>query len=357
MRDGIIEKTIASIRELDPCSMKLAQQRVDSLTKPRGSLGVLEKIAVRLAGIYRGQPDLGAKTVIVMAGDHGIAGEGVSAYPQEVTGQMMRNFLSGGAAINVLARSTGAKVVVVDMGIIEELTPQEGLFIHKIKPGTGNIAEGPAMTREEAVAAIEAGIEEAEREIGRGSRVLAIGEMGIGNTSPSAAIMSVFSGAEVEKVVGKGTGVQGEAFEKKVRLVSKAIEVNKPNPKDPLDVLSKVGGLEIGGMAGVILGAAAAGVPVVVDGYVSGAAAMVAIELAHLSKPYLFFSHLSAEAGHKTMLQWLGIEPLLHLDMRLGEGTGAVLLFPLIDAAVRIYQEMATFEEAAVSELESGKGS
>lgn len=345
----IIEKTVASIRELDEFNMEMAQHRLDTLTKPQGSLGILEKIAVRIAGIYREQPALGKKTVIVMAADHGIACQGVSAYPQEVTLQMVRNFLNGGAAINVLSRLAQASVVVVDMGVLEETEPHEDLYIYRIKPGTDDISKGPAMTREEAEATIEAGIEVAQKEIEKGTRVIAIGEMGIGNTSASSAILSVLSGLKVEKVVGRGTGVSKEALDKKIMLIDQAININLPNPNDPLDVLAKVGGLEIGGMAGVILGAAAAGVPVVVDGFVSGAAAMLAMEMAPLASDYLFFSHLSAEAGHKVMLDWLNVNPLLHLDMRLGEGTGAVLVFNLIDAAVKIYEEMATFSEAEIT--------
>lgn len=329
--------------------MRLAQKRLDNLTKPKGSLGILEEIAVRLAGIYRGEPAAGKKTVIVMAGDHGIARKGVSAYPQEVTTQMVRNFLAGGAAVNVLARAAGASVVVVDMGIAEQLEPQENLYICRVKSVTNNIAEGPAMTREQAEKTIEAGIEVAGKEIEKGARVIATGEMGIGNTSVSSAILSVLSGIKVDKVVGRGTGVLGDALDRKVKLVKEAINLNLPNPSDSLDVLAKVGGLEIGGMVGVMLGGAAAGVPVVVDGFVSGAAAMLAIELAPMCRNYLFFSHLSAESGHQLMLDWMNIKPLLHLDMRLGEGTGAVLLFPIMDAAVKIYEEMATFEEAEIS--------
>jgi nicotinate-nucleotide--dimethylbenzimidazole phosphoribosyltransferase len=346
---GLLERTIASIRELDKDSMAAARTRLDSLTKPKGSLGVLEEIAVRLAGIYRGQPASGPKTVVVMAGDHGIAGQGVSAYPQEVTCQMVQNFLKGGAAINVLSRAVDARVVVVDMGILQEPEPHEDLYIYRIKAGTGNIVVEPAMTLKEAALCIEAGIEVAHREISRGAKVLATGEMGIGNTSASAAVFSVLSGIQVEEVVGKGTGLSTEAQKHKARLIRQAILHNSPAADDGLEVLAKVGGLELGGMAGVILGAASRRVPVVVDGYVSGAAAMVAMQLAPQVRDYLFFSHLSAEAGHQKMLEWLGVKPLLHLDMRLGEGTGAVLAFPLIDVAVRIYFEMATFEGAGIS--------
>jgi len=345
----IIDSTIASIRQLDSESMDRARFRLDSLTKPKGSLGVLETISVRLAGIYRGKLSPEKKTVIVMAGDHGIATQGVSAYPQEVTSQMVRNFLNGGAAINVLARLTKARVVVVDMGTLCETEPHENLYIKRIRAGTNNIAIGQAMARKEALECIEAGIEIVSREIRLGARVIATGEMGIGNTSASAAIFSVLSGKKAEYVVGTGTGISSEALAKKIKLVNQAVTVNDPDPRDPVDVLAKVGGLEIGGMTGVILGAASLGVPVVVDGYVSGAAAMLAMELAPLSRDYLFFSHLSAEAGHKLMLEWLGVKPLLQLDMRLGEGTGAVLAFPLLDAAVRVYEEMATFDEAKIS--------
>lgn len=340
-----------SIRKLDKASMEAARKKLNNLTKPKGSLGFLEEIAIRLAGIYRQEPEVGPKTVIVMAGDHGIAREGVSAYPQEVTSRMVRNFLEGGAAINVLARVAGAGVVVVDMGIVGEIDRQEcweNFYQYRVREGTGNIAEGPAMTREEAEKTVAAGIEVAEKEIEKGARIIAVGEMGIGNTSVSSAILSVMSGLKVEKVVGQGTGVLGEALGKKIDLIKKAINLNLPNPGDPLDVLSKVGGLEIGGMVGVMLGAAAAGIPLVVDGFVSGAAAMLAMEMAPLCQGYMLFSHLSAESGHKAMLDWMEIEPVLHLDMRLGEGTGAVLLLPIIDAAVKILGEMATFEDTNI---------
>lgn len=329
--------------------MELAQKKFDSLPKPKGSLGLLEEIAVRLSGIYGGQPVVGPKTVIIMAGDHGIAARGVSAYSQEATTQMVRNCLSGGAAINVLARSFGSRVVVVDMGILTELEPHENLYIYRIRPGTANIAEGPAMTREEAVAGLEAGIEVAELEIKHGSRFIAIGEIGIGNTSASSAIFSVLSGLKVDKVIGAGTGISREVLEKKKELINQAVNLNLPNPNDPIDVLAKVGGLEISGMAGIILGAAAAGVPVIVDGFVSGVAAMLALEMAPLCSQYLFFSHLSAEFGHQAMLEWIGVKPFLHLNMCLGEGTGAVLVFPLADAAVKLFNDMAASEDAGIT--------
>lgn len=329
--------------------MGAALNRLGSLTKPQGSLGVLEDIAVRLAGISLGHPKTDAKTVIVMAGDHGIAAQGVSAYPQEVTCQMVENFLQGGAAINVLSRAANARVVVVDMGILQEPEPHKNLYSYRIKAGTENIAAGPAMTRQEAVLCLEAGIEVAVKEIRKGANVLAIGEMGIGNTSVAAAVFSVLSGIPVDGVVGKGTGVTEEALEYKKIMVRQAIACNKPAAHDPLEVLAKVGGLELGGMTGVVLGAASQRVPVVVDGYVSGAAALLAIKLVPQVREYLFFSHLSAEAGHEKMLQWLGVKPLLHLDMRLGEGTGAVLAFPLMDAAVKVMSEMATFQGAGIS--------
>lgn len=322
---------------------------MDQLTKPPGSLGVLEELAVQLAGIS-GNPMPAArdKVVVVMAGDHGVVEEGVSAFPSEVTPQMVYNFIRGGAGINVLARQAGARVIVVDLGVAAEIN-HPGLINRKVRYGTGNIAREPAMSREEAVRAVVAGIEVAEEEIKNGAEILATGDMGIGNTTPSSAILAAFSGLPVRRVVGRGTGVDDRRLELKVRAIERALELHRPDPRDPLDVLSKVGGLEIAGLAGVILGAAAARRPVVIDGFISGAAALVAGRMEPKAIKYMIASHVSQEPGHRIIMEMLDLKPMLQMKMRLGEGTGAALAFHLIEAATRIIREMATFADAGVS--------
>ncbi|MGE5549089.1 MAG: nicotinate-nucleotide--dimethylbenzimidazole phosphoribosyltransferase [Bacteroidota bacterium] len=349
--------TLAQIGDLDRRAMVEAQARLDSLTKPLGSLGVLETTAVRLAGVT-GQTlvHLGDKAVIVMAGDHGVVEEGVAAYPQAVTMQMLANFTRGGAGVNVLARLAGARVVVADLGTAGD-ADAEGIIKRKIRYGTGNIARGPAMSREEAVAAIEAGIEIAQAEMAKntaGTCLLATGEMGIGNTTPSSAILAAFSGFPARALAGAGTGLTGEGISRKAEIVQRALAVNKPDPRDGLDVLAKVGGLEIAGLAGVILAAGAARVPVLIDGFISTAAALVAGKIEPRVLNFVFASHLSTEPGHRIMLEMMGLKPMLHMEMRLGEGTGAVLAMHLVEAATRIMREMATFTEAGVFGPETG---
>jgi nicotinate-nucleotide--dimethylbenzimidazole phosphoribosyltransferase len=345
----LLNKTLSAIQEPDATSEEKALERLNSLTKPQGSLGVLEDIVVKLAGIYRTPKVVsGPKVVLVMAGDHGVVEEGVSAALQSVTPEMVLNFLAGGAAINVFARHSGAKVVVTDVGIAAPPINDENLKHCRIRSGTGNIAKGPAMTREEAVEALEVGIRLVNEEIENGAQIIATGEMGIGNTTPSSAILAAFSKRPVEEITGRGTGIDDKCLERKKKAIASAIEINKPDASDGLDVLSKVGGLEIGAMAGVMLGAAARKKPVLVDGFICGAAALIASSLSAMSKKYMIASHLSKEPGHKVMLDLLGLKPFLHMDMRLGEGTGAALTFPIIEAAIKMYNEMATFEEAGV---------
>lgn len=346
----LLQQTIAKINGLDEESMRKARERCDSLIKPLGALGVLEEAVVKLAGIYGDPiPKPGDKVVLVMAGDHGVVEEGVSAYPQEVTPQMVMSFLQGWAGINVLSRHAGARVVVADVGMAAPPIDHPGLKNCRVKNGTDNMTKGPAMSREEAIQCVEVGIRLVEEEIRQGARMVATGDMGIGNTTPSAAILAVIGGYPVERVTGRGTGVDDEGLKVKQAAIKKAIEVNRPDPKDGLDVLAKVGGLEIGALAGVILGAAANRVPVVIDGFVSGAAALIAKTLAPSSVSFMLPSHLSQEIGHHLMLQELGLKPLLHLDMRLGEGTGAALAFMIYDAAMKCQAEMPTFAEAGVS--------
>ncbi len=348
-----IAETIGMIKPLAKVAMEAARKRQERLTKPPGSLGVLEELSVKVAGITaKERPKLSRKTVVTMAGDHGVTEEGVSAYPSEVTGQMVFNFLSGGAGINVLARHVGASVVVVDMGVACDLPDDPRLVNKKVGPGTGNMACGPAMTRAEAVRSIEAGINVVESEIEGGLDIVGTGDMGIGNTTAAAAITSVVTGISPFEAAGRGTGIDDKALEQKVKVIERAISLNNPDPDDGIDVLSKVGGFEIGGLAGVIIGAAANRVPVVIDGYISGAAALIATVIAPACRDYLIAGHLSVEKGHKAALKHMGLEPLLNLKLRLGEGTGAVLAMSIVEAACKVLDEMATFEEAGVSDKE-----
>jgi nicotinate-nucleotide--dimethylbenzimidazole phosphoribosyltransferase len=344
------ETLLTQIGPLDDAAMQAASARQEALTKPPGSLGRLEEISIRMAGIS-GQPlpEVRDKVIVVMAGDHGVVAEGVSAYPQAVTAQMVLNFLNGGAAINVLARHISARVVVIDMGMAVDVPAQPGLIIKKIARGTANIALGPAMTRIQAIRAVEAGAEVVAQEIRRGLDLLAPGDMGIGNTTPSAAIAAAITGSPPDELVGRGTGVDDLGLQRKIRAVERALEVNSPNPADALDVLAKVGGFEIGGITGAILAAAAHRRPVVVDGFISTAAAMLAVTLQPRVREYLFASHCSQELGHRRMMDWLGLKPILDLQMRLGEGTGAALASSLIEAACRSLVEIATFAEAGVA--------
>ena len=345
-----LSQILREIKPLDEKVMKQARARQDELTKPRGSLGQLENLSIKIAGI-KGEITSGFehKAIIVMAADHGVVSEGVSLYPQEVTRQMVFNFLNGGAGINVLARFVGARVVIVDMGVVGGFEPHPNLICKMIDFGTRDMAKGPAMTREQALDAIQAGIDVVEGEIARGLDIVGTGDMGIGNTTASSAICAVITGEPVEKVTGRGTGLAGEQLIHKVEVIQKALELNRPNPKDPADVLAKVGGFEIGGLAGVMLGAAAHHIPVVIDGFISGAAALIAAGLAPGLRDYLIASHMSAESGHKILLEHLGLSPLLDLGMRLGEGTGAALGMVIVEAAVKTLAEMATFGEAGVS--------
>lgn len=346
----LLQKTLVGIEGADRKAGEQAQKRLDSLTKPPGSLGALENIAVQLAMIQgRSIPISGPKVVMVMAADHGVVEEGVSAFPQEVTPQMVVNFLNHGAAINVLAAHADARVVVIDVGIKGAAIDHPDLHIRKIRPGTRNMAKEAAMTEEEAIAAIEVGIEMANMEIDNGAGLIATGEMGIGNTTPSSAILACISGQNIEKITGRGTGLNDAGLKVKQEVINRALTVNQPDPDQALDVLKKVGGLEIAALTGVILAASARKIPVVLDGFISSAAALLAYRFNKNCVDYMIASHLSQEPGHRIMLDEMGLKPLLYLDLRLGEGTGAVLAFHLIEAAVRIISQMATFEEAGVS--------
>jgi nicotinate-nucleotide--dimethylbenzimidazole phosphoribosyltransferase len=341
---------LPTIPDFDLQSADAARSRQNILTKPLGSLGRLEALSIQLAGIYGiPHPSPVRKAVIIMAGDHGVTQEGVSAYPSAVTVQMVLNFLQGGAAINVLSRQAGARVIVVDIGIAADLEEKvAGLLRRKIAYGTQNMCQKPAMTRQQAEDSLQVGISVVEAEIEKGLDLVAAGEMGIGNTTPSTAMTAVFTKSPVPLVTGRGTGLDDRGLERKIEVIQKSIDVNNPDPQDPIDVLSKVGGFEIGGLAGVILSAAAHRIPIVLDGFISGVAALLATELSPGVKPFLIASHLSVEKGHHVLLDHIGLKPLLDLDLRLGEGTGAVLAFHLVEAAARILNEMATFSEAGV---------
>lgn len=342
--------TIPSIPSFDSNTAEAARKRHDNLTKPSGSLGRLEELSIQLAGIYgQANPHIHQKSVIVMAADHGVARTGVSAYPPEVTAQMVMNFLHGGAAINVLARQAGASVVVVDIGVDYEFEAMPGLIRRKIARGTNNMLEQAAMSRCQAEEAIHIGIEVALEEAKNGVNLIATGDMGIGNTTPSSAITAAFTALPVSQCTGRGTGLDDKGLKNKIQTIEKSLQANQPDASDPLDVLSKVGGFDIAGIAGVIIGAAACRIPVLIDGFISGAAALVAAELVPAVKPYLIASHQSVEIGHTAILERLAMKPLLDLGMRLGEGTGAILAAHLIEAAVLILNEMATFDEAGVS--------
>jgi nicotinate-nucleotide--dimethylbenzimidazole phosphoribosyltransferase len=352
-----LSRLLSSIAPPPSEGAEAAQRHLDSLTKPPRSLGRLEEIALRLALLRGGAPEVGHPVIFTFAADHGVVAEGVSAYPQVVTAQMVENFLRGGAAVNVLARQAGARVVVADLGVASPLHGSANLVSRPIGPGTANIAAGPAMTREQAIRAIEAGATLAEEALDGGADLLATGEMGIGNTTVASAIAAAITGAAAERVTGRGTGVDDATLARKVAVVRQALEVNRPDAGDGLDVLAKVGGFEIGGLVGVILAGAARRVPVVLDGFIAGAAALIAVTLAPAARHVLFASHRSAEPGHALVLGHLGLEPYLDLSLRLGEGTGAALFIHLARAAALVWSQMATFKTAGVSESEGAEAS
>ncbi|MDT8900451.1 nicotinate-nucleotide--dimethylbenzimidazole phosphoribosyltransferase [Anaeroselena agilis] len=353
----MLKDTIAAIGPLDETAMADCQLRIDNLTKPLGSLHGLERLAVLMAGITgRARPRDLVKHIILMAADHGVAAEGVSAYPREVTPQMVMNFCNGGAAINAFARHAGAQLILVDIGVAVELPPMPGLYREKVAPGTANIALGPAMTREQALRAIDVGIRMARVAVSKGAGVIGLGEMGIGNTTPSTAIIASYSERQHTELTGRGTGLSAAAIAHKADIIARALAVNRPDPADPLDVLAKVGGFEIAGLVGVILGAAAGRAAVVIDGIITSAAALLAVKLAPAAGRYLVGSHFSCEPAHREALKLIGLDAYLHLNMRLGEGTGAALGMRLIDAGLHVLNDMKTFGEAAVAVAQDGPG-
>jgi len=346
----LLSNTIENIEKIYIDSDGSIKDRFNRLAIPTGSLGRLEEFATIYASI-KGSPDatIKHKVVFTMAGDHGVSSEDVSVFPQEVTRQMVKNFLDGGATISVLARHVGARVVVVDCGVNADFEPVDGLKIKKVGYGTDNIAHGPAMSREQAIESLEAGIESFNEELPNGIDIIATGDMGIANTTPSSAIIACLTGADVSKVTGRGTGLNDSGVEKKIDVIKTAFDVNEPDSSDPIDVLSKVGGFEIGGIAGLCLAAASHRTPVLIDGFISTAAALIACAIEPNVNNYLISSHASTENGHNIALDKLQKKAILDLDLRLGEGTGAVLAMSLIEAGVKILTQMATFSEAEVS--------
>lgn len=344
----LLTRTLENIQELNQDAMALAKDRLDNLIKPQGSLGRLEDLAIQLSGITGElHPEMDDKAIIVMAASNGICDEGVAAAPSAVT-LLMTNFIGGGVSgVRALSKTAGIDVITVDIGVEGEVS-EESVLCKKVKHGTDNMAKGPAMSREEAVQAIEIGIEVATEEIKKGRKLLGTGEMGIGNTSTSTAILSILSGLPVEDIVGVGANLPEDQLSKKASVIRTAIEVNNPNPEDILDILAKVGGLDIAGMAGVMIAGAANKVPVVVDGYISTIAALVAERLDSRVKDYLIASHFSYEKGAKAASELLGLDPMLHMEMRLGEGSGAALALPIIEAAAQMSRQMLTFEETGI---------
>jgi len=346
-----LNELLDTIKRIDQMLFKRARERLDKMAIPRGSLGRLEEFAQRIVSITGTlSPEIKRKTVVVFAGDHGVVEEGVSAFAQDVTMQMVYNFIRGGAGINVLARHVGADVLVVDIGVAGDLEPQEGLLLRKVAKGTKNMAEAPAMSREEALKALFIGVDIADDLKLQKVDIIGTGDMGIGNTTPSSAITAVLARQTVEEVTGRGTGITDEMLIKKIDIIKESIHLNQPDPTDPIDVLGKLGGFEIAGIAGLIIGAASNRIPIVMDGFISTAAALVAVSLNPVINEYIFAAHKSQERGHEVLLEWLKQKPILDLSLRLGEGTGAVLGMSLIESGVKILREVLTFEEAGVKE-------
>jgi nicotinate-nucleotide--dimethylbenzimidazole phosphoribosyltransferase len=353
-----LEKIVKDIKPLDAEWVEKARERTAQLVMPPRALGRLHEISERLCGIRKTlKPVINRKAVLVMAGDHGVATAGVSAFPQEVTGEMVKTFLRGGAGINAICRHVDADVWVVDMGIIPDLKPEpdaggDRFLNRKVAQGTSNLAKGPAMTRQAAEESIINGFQAAAELFQNNVEILGTGDMGIGNTTPSAAIGTVITGTTIDEMVGRGTGVDDRGLSRKKDAVRNGIQLNQPDPKDGLDVLAKIGGFEIGGIAGCVLAGAFHSRPVVIDGFISTAGALVAHTLCPQVADYLFAGHCSEESGHRAMLKYLGLEPILDLGMRLGEGTGGALAMGIMEGALRVFNEVLTFEEAGVTDKE-----
>jgi nicotinate-nucleotide--dimethylbenzimidazole phosphoribosyltransferase len=350
-----MERFTQLLKCIEPASREWetrAWERLQSQIRPRGSLGRLETMAARLAAMRSTlAPQVERKLIFTMAGDHGVAAEGVSAYPQEVTAQMVFSFTQGWASINVLARHVGAEVRVVDCGVAADLPGDWPIIHRKLGKGTGNMVRGPAMSRERAMEGVCLGAElvsnAAQQE---GYQIFGTGDMGIANTTPSTAIVAAFSGKAVDSLAGRGTGIDDQVLQHKIAVIEKALEINRPDADDPLDVLAKVGGYEIAALAGAVLGAAAVKAPVVCDGFIATAGALIACRLVPAARDYLFVSHRSKEIGHNTMIELLDLQPVLDLEMRLGEGTGSALAMNIIEAAAKVLKEIKTFAEAGVTD-------
>lgn len=346
----MLEEIIKRIDPLDRESMIAAQARLNSLTKPLGSLGKLEEIVVRLAGINgSASPRVDNKATVIMCADNGVVEEGVSSCPKSVTASVTCNFTRGITGINVFSKLTNARIVVVDIGV-DAVIPYTTILNRKIRNGTWNMAKGPAMTREEAIKAIQTGINIVKDLKAEGVNLLGTGEMGIGNTSTSSAITAVLTNSPVDTIVGVGSGLSKEAYKNKIEVIKRAIQINQPNPDDAIDVLSKVGGFDIAGLTGCFLGAAKYRVPIVIDGFISSVAALCAVRIQPGAREYMFPSHGSAEPGTASVMEALNMEPMLNLDMRLGEGTGAALGYQLIDAAIAAYTQMGSFDDAKIEQ-------
>lgn len=348
MQQMTLHTALDKIKGVSAVKLAEIQAQINCQCKPKGSLGRLEEFARRYVAIT-GQDTVEKKVIFTFAGDHGVVEEGVSAFPKEVTPQMVYTFIDGGAGINALARQVGAEVIAVDMGVDHEFKPLSGLMIKKVAPGTANFTKGPAMTRQQAIQCLETGIELAVFCKEAGVTLVGTGDMGIGNTTPSAAIVAAITGLPVRKVTHRGTGINDEILEHKIAVIEKGLALNQPDGKDPVDVLAKVGGFEIGGIAGLVIGCAAVGIPVVIDGFISSAGALIASELHIHVRDYIFAAHKSVEIGHAHALERIKQKPVLDLEMRLGEGTGAALTMGLIEAALRAYREIKTFDEAGVT--------
>lgn len=346
----MLYEILTELNGLDCAAMASAQARLDSLTKPLGSLGTLEDMIVRLSGINSTAcPRVDNKAIVIMCADNGVVEEGVSSCPKSVTASVTCNFTKGFTGINVFSRLTEAKLVIVDIGVDGDI-PYDTILNRKIRRGTANMAKGSAMTHEEAIRAINAGIEIVRDLKIQGINLLGTGEMGIGNTTTSTAVSAVLTGRPVEIMTGKGSGLSKEAFLAKIGVIKKAIEINKPDPKDAVDVISKVGGFDIAGLTGCFLGAAIYRIPIVIDGFISAVAALAAVKICPAARDFMFPSHGSAEPGTAAVMEALNMQPMLNLNMRLGEGTGAALGFQLFDAALAAYYQMGSFGDAEIEQ-------
>jgi nicotinate-nucleotide--dimethylbenzimidazole phosphoribosyltransferase len=355
--DRLVEQTVAAVRPLDERAVRLATERQAVLTKPRGSLGVLEGVSIRLAGIV-GQcpaPVPSRPVVGVFAGDHGVHAQGVTAWPQEVTGQMVANFLADGAAVNCFAAQLRARVLVVDVGVATDLPDVQGLLRRPLGRGTADMTVAPAMTRRQAEAAVQVGIQVATGLVAEGHDILLTGDMGIANTTASAALVAAFTGTDPAEVTGRGTGIDDAMHAHKIDVVRRALALHQPDLSDPVGVLAAVGGFEHAALAGFVLGGAAAQVPVLLDGVIAGSAALAAQALAPTAIDRCIAGHRSTEPGHEVALRRLGLRPLVDLDLRLGEGTGALLALPLVQCAARAMADMATFDSAGVTDKEQNR--